>query len=86
MKVPLLDLRAQHESLRDELLAAMRSVIDSQQFVLGPDVQAFEDEIARLKSNSSMLWMLLVAFRPRALPRLGSPIALAPGLGDKEDS
>ncbi|MBA2527500.1 MAG: DegT/DnrJ/EryC1/StrS family aminotransferase [Pyrinomonadaceae bacterium] len=47
MKVPLLDLRAQHESLRDELLAAMQPVIDSQQFVLGPDVQAFEDEIAR---------------------------------------
>ncbi|MGI9068141.1 MAG: DegT/DnrJ/EryC1/StrS family aminotransferase, partial [Pyrinomonadaceae bacterium] len=31
----------------DELLAAMQPVIDSQQFVLGPDVQAFEDEIAR---------------------------------------
>lgn len=47
MKVPLLDLRAQHEALRDELLAAMQPVIDSQQFVLGPDVQAFEEEIAR---------------------------------------
>lgn len=47
MKVPLLDLRVQHETLRDELLAAMQPVIDSQQFVLGPDVQAFEDEIAR---------------------------------------
>lgn len=47
MKVPLLDLRAQHESLRDELLAAMQRVMDAQQFILGPDVQAFEDEIAR---------------------------------------
>lgn len=47
MKVPLLDLRAQHESLRDELLAAMQPVFDSQRFVMGPDVQAFEDEIAR---------------------------------------
>ena len=47
MKVPLLDLRAQHESLRDELLAAIERVMDSQQFVLGPDVQAFEEEIAR---------------------------------------
>ena len=47
MKVPLLDLRAQHESLRDELLAAMQRVIDAQQFVLGPEVQAFEGEIAR---------------------------------------
>jgi dTDP-4-amino-4,6-dideoxygalactose transaminase len=47
MKVPLLDLRAQHEALRDELLAAIHRVIDNQQFILGPDVQAFEDEIAR---------------------------------------
>lgn len=34
MKVPLLDLRAQHESLRDELLAAMQRVMDTQQFEL----------------------------------------------------
>ncbi len=47
MKVPLLDLRAQHESLRGELLAAIQGVIDTQQFVLGPEVQAFEEEIAR---------------------------------------
>jgi dTDP-4-amino-4,6-dideoxygalactose transaminase len=47
MKVPLLDLRAQHESLRAELLAAIETVMDSQQFVLGPEVQAFEEEIAR---------------------------------------
>jgi len=47
MKVPLLDLRAQHESLRDELLTAMHRVMDTQQFVLGPDVQALEDESSR---------------------------------------
>lgn len=47
MKVPLLDLRAQHESLRDELLAAIKRVLDSQQFVLGPEVQMFEEEIGR---------------------------------------
>ncbi|MGH9970081.1 MAG: DegT/DnrJ/EryC1/StrS family aminotransferase [Pyrinomonadaceae bacterium] len=47
MKVPLLDLRAQHESLRDELLAAVKRIIDSQQFVLGPEVQMFEEEIRR---------------------------------------
>jgi dTDP-4-amino-4,6-dideoxygalactose transaminase len=46
MKVPLLDLRAQHESLRDELLAAIHRVMDTQQFVLGPEVQTFENEIA----------------------------------------
>lgn len=47
MKVPLLDLRAQHESLRGELLAAIQRVMDTQQFVLGPDVHALEEEIAR---------------------------------------
>ncbi|HWN10348.1 MAG TPA: DegT/DnrJ/EryC1/StrS family aminotransferase [Pyrinomonadaceae bacterium] len=46
MKVPLLDLRGQHQTLRSELLAAVASVIDSQQFVLGSEVAALEQEIA----------------------------------------
>jgi hypothetical protein len=46
MKVPLLDLRAQHESLCVELLAAMQRVMDAQLFILGPEVRAFEEEIA----------------------------------------
>lgn len=46
MKVPLLDLRAQHQSLRGELLVAVQRVMDTQQFVLGPDVHALEEEIA----------------------------------------
>lgn len=46
MKVPLLDLRGQHQALRSELLAAVESVIDSQQFVLGSEVAALEREIA----------------------------------------
>ncbi len=46
MKVPLLDLRGQHQALRSELLAAVEGVIDSQQFVLGSEVAALEQEIA----------------------------------------
>jgi dTDP-4-amino-4,6-dideoxygalactose transaminase len=46
MNVPLLDLRPQHQSLRNELLAALERVIDSQQFVLGPEVHVLEQEIA----------------------------------------
>lgn len=46
MKVPLLDLQAQYETLRDELRRAALRVLDSQQFVLGPDVKALEDEVA----------------------------------------
>ncbi|HWT03645.1 MAG TPA: DegT/DnrJ/EryC1/StrS family aminotransferase [Pyrinomonadaceae bacterium] len=47
MRVPLLDLQAQYAPLRDEMQEAVRRVMDSQQFILGPDVAALEDEIAR---------------------------------------
>jgi len=46
MKVPLLDLHSQYGTLREELRAAALRVMDSQQFILGPDVAALEDEIA----------------------------------------
>ena len=46
-KVPLLDLRAQFETIRDEVLAAVGRVFDSQHFVLGAEVLALEEEIAR---------------------------------------
>jgi dTDP-4-amino-4,6-dideoxygalactose transaminase len=44
--VPLLDLKAQHDGLREELRAAIDRVIDSQQFILGPEVAAFEQAVA----------------------------------------
>ena len=46
MKVPLIDLRQQYQSLRPQLLEAIERVIDSQQFVLGSEVEALEEEIA----------------------------------------
>ena len=46
MRVPLLDLQAQYGSIKDELNEAVRRVMDSQQFVLGPDVKALEEEVA----------------------------------------
>src|SRR5258705_2836806 len=46
MKVPLLDLRAQHHLLRPQLLEAIERVIDSTQFVLGSEVDGLEKEIA----------------------------------------
>jgi len=45
-KVPLLDLRAQYAPLRDEIRAALDRVCDSQHFILGPEVAAFEKEVA----------------------------------------
>ena len=47
MNVSLLDLKQQHAALREELRAAVDRVLDSQQFVLGPEVRAFEEEIER---------------------------------------
>ncbi len=46
MKVPLIDLRGQHQFLRPQLLEAIERVIDSQQFILGSEVEALEAEIA----------------------------------------
>lgn len=46
MKVPLLDLKAQYATIRDEVRAAIDRVCDSQQFILGPEVAALEEEVA----------------------------------------
>jgi dTDP-4-amino-4,6-dideoxygalactose transaminase len=48
MAVPLLDLNAQYAPLRDELLAAITRVCDSQRFILGPETSALEQELAAL--------------------------------------
>ncbi len=44
--VPLLDLTAQYRSIQDELDEAVHSVVRSQRFVLGPEVEALESEMA----------------------------------------
>jgi dTDP-4-amino-4,6-dideoxygalactose transaminase len=45
--VPFLDLTLQYEAHRDELDAAVRRVVESQYFILGPEVEALEEEVAR---------------------------------------
>ncbi len=42
MQVPLLDLRPQYDSLKDEMVKEILEVCDSQRFILGPKVEAFE--------------------------------------------
>jgi len=44
--IPLLDLKAQWAEIRDEVVAAVLAVLDSQQFILGPEVEALELELA----------------------------------------
>jgi dTDP-4-amino-4,6-dideoxygalactose transaminase len=46
VSVPLLDLQAQYRPIRDELLAAIVRVCDSQRFILGPENAALESELA----------------------------------------
>ncbi|MEX1258722.1 MAG: DegT/DnrJ/EryC1/StrS family aminotransferase [Gemmatimonadota bacterium] len=46
MRVPLLDLKAQHETIRDEVSDAVSRVVESQGFVLGPEVEGLEKEMA----------------------------------------
>ena len=44
--VPLLDLKAQYQSIRDEIQEALLRVVESQYFILGPEVEALEQEVA----------------------------------------
>lgn len=47
MKVPLLDLACQKEPLHPDIMAAMTRVVRSGRFILGPEVQAFEEAVAQ---------------------------------------
>ncbi|WP_086820008.1 DegT/DnrJ/EryC1/StrS aminotransferase family protein [Allokutzneria sp. NRRL B-24872] len=47
MRIPFLDLKAPHVELRDELDVAYRRVVGSGWFLLGPELESFEDEFAR---------------------------------------
>jgi dTDP-4-amino-4,6-dideoxygalactose transaminase len=46
-QIPLVDVKAQYEPLLPRLREAIDSVLESGAFVLGPEVQAFEEEAAR---------------------------------------
>jgi dTDP-4-amino-4,6-dideoxygalactose transaminase len=48
MNVPMLDLVAQYDAIKDEVLPAMMKVIETQQFIMGQQVPQLEAEIARL--------------------------------------
>ena len=46
MRIPILDLKAQLASYREDALSAIRRVVDSQYFIMGPDVAEFESALA----------------------------------------
>lgn len=70
--IPLLDLKAQHKAIREQVLAELVRVVDSQRFILGEDVKKFEAEIAAYcgtkfavgcASGSDALILALMALR-----------------------
>jgi dTDP-4-amino-4,6-dideoxygalactose transaminase len=70
IKVPYLDLRAQYRSIKPEIDQAVARVLDSCQFVLGPEVAEFEQEFASycgttecvaMNSGTSALHLALLA-------------------------
>jgi len=52
MAVPLLDLKAQHATIRDSVMNAMTKVIDEQAFILGEPVERLEREVALLSHTT----------------------------------
>jgi dTDP-4-amino-4,6-dideoxygalactose transaminase len=70
-QVPLLDLKAQYAGIREEIEPVIREVCDTQYFVLGPKVAAFEEEVAAycgvdhaigMSSGTDALLAALMAF------------------------
>lgn len=68
--VPFLDLRAQHDPIRAELLAAFGEVIDQNAFAGGPFVQKFEADFAQfcrakhaigVANGTDAIWLVLLA-------------------------
>ena len=51
MKVPLLDLKLQYQTIREEVMKVTEEIFESQYFILGPRVEALEKEIAEYCSS-----------------------------------
>jgi dTDP-4-amino-4,6-dideoxygalactose transaminase len=74
MPVPFLDLKLQYQALRTELEEAISRVVGSQQFILGPEVQALEEDLAEylgvpfavgVASGTDALLLPLKALEPK---------------------
>src|ERR1700681_2886008 len=52
MAVPLLDLKAQHATIRDSVVNAMTKVVEDQAFILGEPVERLERDVAKLSQTT----------------------------------
>ena len=48
--IPLVDLKAQYRTIRDEVRAAIDDVLESMQLTIGPNVKAFDQEYAACRA------------------------------------
>lgn len=55
MKVPLLDLKTQYNTIKEEILKITAEIYESQYFILGPHVEKLENEIAAYCSTKYAL-------------------------------
>ncbi len=83
MPVPLLDLRAQHARIREEVLPGLLQLIEDQLFILGEPVERLEQQIAELSSTRFAIGCangtdaLLLAFRALDIGR-GDEVVTTP--------
>ncbi|MCG6972681.1 MAG: DegT/DnrJ/EryC1/StrS family aminotransferase [Desulfobacterales bacterium] len=52
MQVPLLDLKQQYKTIKEDILETAQEVFESQYFILGPKVKALEEKIAEYCSST----------------------------------
>ena len=78
MQVPLLDLKAQYRTIRDEIRAAVDKILESQYFINGPEVKQLEEAVAAYSSCKKAVG---VSSGTDAL--LASLMALGIGAGDE---
>src|SRR5215471_4491072 len=80
--VPMLDLKRQYESIKDDVAAAIERVLTTQYFIGGPELEAFERESAQhltardcvgCSSGTDALWLALEASGVRSGDRVITP-------------
>ncbi len=86
MKIPMVDLKGQLKNLRSEIESGFQSVLDSTQFVLGPNGAALEEEIAAycgvahavgVASGTDALHLALLAPERQAVQQLLAEAGIA---------
>ena len=70
VKIPFLDLKAHHDPIRNEVMAAINAVVDQNAFAGGPFVSRFEEDYARfcgakycvgVANGTDAIWLALLA-------------------------